>query len=102
MILTVTLVVGALLGATTIAGSLMLRQIRQSTLSTQSTQAIFAAETGIELALYRCYKDPNYPTSTLENEATFKLLVDCGVSIKSIGTSKSTSRALELRLAEVP
>ncbi len=46
---------GAILGATTIAGLLMLYQIRATTDSEHSAQAIFAADSGTEWALYDYY-----------------------------------------------
>lgn len=52
MLLTVIALGGTLLGATTIAGLLMLHQIRQSTDLRDSNKAIFAADAGIELANY--------------------------------------------------
>jgi hypothetical protein len=53
---------GAILGATTIAGLLMLYQIRATTDSEHSAQAIFAADSGVEWTLYDFYCDA---TSTL-------------------------------------
>lgn len=52
MLLTVIALGGTLLGATTIAGLLMLYQIRQSTDLKDSTKAIFAADAGLEMAGY--------------------------------------------------
>lgn len=52
MLLTVIALGGTLLGATTIAGLLMLHQIRQSTDLKDSTKAIFAADAGLEMAGY--------------------------------------------------
>ena len=43
---------GALLGATVIAGMLTANQIKQTTNSADSAQAIFAADAGAECALY--------------------------------------------------
>ena len=48
---------GAILGATTIAGLLMLYQIRATTDSEHSAQAIFAADTGVEWTLFDFYCD---------------------------------------------
>ncbi len=48
---------GAILGATTIAGLLMLYQIRATTDSEHSAQAIFAADAGVEWAEFDFYCD---------------------------------------------
>ncbi len=52
MLITVIALGGTLLGATTIAGLLMLHQIRQATDLRDSNKAIFAADAGLELARY--------------------------------------------------
>lgn len=48
---------GAILGATTIAGLLMLYQIRATGDSESSAKAIFAADTGVDWALFDFYCD---------------------------------------------
>lgn len=60
MILTVLALGGAILGATTIAGLLMLYQIRQTTDLANSGKAIYAADAGLEWSLYNwfCKDDP--------------------------------------------
>lgn len=55
MILTVLALGGAVLGATTIAGLLMLYQIREATDLANSGKAIYAADTGIEWTLYNWF-----------------------------------------------
>ncbi len=52
MLLTVTIISASILGATTIAGTLMLYQIRQANDILNSTKAIYAADAGIERGLY--------------------------------------------------
>ena len=52
MLITVIALGGTLLGATTIAGLLMLHQIRQATDLRDSNKAIFAADAGLEMARY--------------------------------------------------
>lgn len=52
MLLTVLILSGTLLGATTIAGLLMLYQIRQSADIANSTRAIYAADSGLEKRIY--------------------------------------------------
>lgn len=99
MILTVTVVMGALIGVSAITGYLMLRQIRGALVGSESVQAIFAAESGIELGLYRSFKDAKYPTSTFADPAVSFSLSVASDSIKSVGTYKSASRALQVNLA---
>lgn len=73
---------GAILGATTIAGLLMLYQIKTTTDTQNSAKAIFAADSGVEWALFdfycglwtpaRCTQPPLKPGNdgTLGNGAT--------------------------------
>ena len=61
MLLTVLAISGTLLGATTIAGLLMVYQLRQSVDAGISARAIFAADSGLEWGLYKFF----YPTSTI-------------------------------------
>lgn len=81
MLLTVLIVSGTILGATTIAGLLMLYQIRQATNFGQSLQALFAADAGLEWQLYRLLIDDTYPKPDL-SDAGADVLVDPEVVIK--------------------
>lgn len=54
MLVTVLVLGGAIIGASLIAGFLMTRNIRQSTLAEDSAKAIFAADAGLERVLYEC------------------------------------------------
>ena len=56
MLLAVLVISGTILGATTIAGLLMLNQIRQAANIGLSLQAIFAADTGVEWELFKLFK----------------------------------------------
>lgn len=56
MLITVLVLSGTLLTATTIAGLLMLYQIRQTTDVINSTKAVFAADAGMEWRLYKFFK----------------------------------------------
>lgn len=114
MILTVLTLGGALLGATTIAGLLMLYQVRQGADVGQSSKALFAADAGIEWGLYNllCQTDPTRtpcPINQLpqfQNGATVQVscLDDAGndvptcnplttVTIHSLGHSANVARA---------
>jgi len=111
---------GAMLAATTIAGLLILYQLRSTTNSVHSSESIFAADTGIEWALYDyycgVYGKPSCPpasvtSSRLSNGAAITVTcydshndtTNCNntstdpVSYAvSKGTSLSTSRAFYL------
>jgi hypothetical protein len=106
MILTVLMIGGTILAATTVAGLLLTYQIRQSTNFANSAKAVFAADTGIEWGLYEHY----FPASSharpgLANGADFNVYcydsvgatVDCGdastILIKSIGSAGDVRRA---------
>lgn len=67
MILTTLILSGTILAAVTIAGLLMLYQIRQAGNATQSGRAIFVADAGLEYELYRFYSaDCGYPPPTFK------------------------------------
>ena len=122
MLLTVVILSGTLLSATTIAGLLMLYQIRQSVDIANSTKAFYAADSGLEQRLYQFIKEENVACDsplegTLSNGATFR--VECSVkvakaaavgvagaetaTIKSTGEANKNYRALEIKLSrEIP
>lgn len=99
MILAVLALGGTMLGATAIAGFLMLYQIRQAADFESSAKAVFAADAGTEWALYSYFDPPagslpGDPAGTLSNGATIQ--VTC---YDSTGTNPvpcdSTSTAVE-------
>ena len=112
MLMTVLVLSGTILVATTIAGLLMLYQIRQSVNVSQSAQAIFAADAGLEWELYRHYRDPVYQRPSLTNGADFTttLIPDgitslANVSVKSVGKAGATgqtARAFQLLFSAFP
>lgn len=120
MILTVLTLGSTILGATTIAGLLMLYQIRQSTDLANSGRAVFAADAGVEWALYNfeCSLRAGVPCSetakpVFSNRATLDAVCydHCGAptsctslavlgdscsgayEVRSVGTAGSASRA---------
>lgn len=119
MLLTVLLLSGTILSATTIAGLLMLYQIRQSTDIANSTKAIYAADTGIEKRVYEIFLNPDAPCSSsepslegsLDNGAAFQVACDKQaqinadgskietIIIRSTGNANKNYRALETILA---
>jgi hypothetical protein len=87
MLLTVLIVSGAIVGATTIAGLLMLYEMRQATNFSQSLQALFAADSGLEWKLYQLFHDAEYPPPAFSPEAQADVVVtgDAKTSIRSLG-----------------
>lgn len=117
MILTILALGGTLLGATTVAGLLTLYQIRNSTDLANSARAIFAADAGVEWALYNfsCANGgaqspcpaAEEDGDSFKNGASVKVtclgggaVVTCadpGVdSIKSVGSAGGSSRAFDV------
>lgn len=96
MLLTVLMLGGAILGASTIAGYLMVLKIRASSDITNSTKAIYAADSGIEQELYKV-KNPSYVinTSLMTNNSSFTSF-NSGGKITSIGKSSGAYRAFEM------
>lgn len=115
MILTVLVLGGTILGATTIAGLLMLYQIRQTTDIANSTKAIYAADSGIEWGLYSgfCSEEGSgrcsEPAPVFQNGAEVAItcrddggqIIECGttstVQVRSVGKAGNSSRAFLLR-----
>lgn len=114
MILTVLTLGGALLGATTIAGLLMLYQVRQGADVNHSARAVYAADSGIEWGLYNllCQTDETKQPCPVPEPPAFRnganvevrcldeagaVVADCSpettVTIKSLGTSANVARA---------
>jgi hypothetical protein len=110
-----------MLGATTVAGLLILFQIRQTTDAVNSAKAIFAADAGVEYALYdfycpfsspaRCSPPPEPEPPVFTNGATVDVTcydstnatTTCGdasaASAISKGLSLSSRRAFFVDLA---
>jgi hypothetical protein len=106
---------GAILGATTVAGLLTLYQIRATTDSANSAKAIFAADSGVEWALfnYYCGSDGRcsppvstgvgeYPKTAFSNGAG--VTVDCYARYDATGptqlcSSSSTVAAISTGIA---
>ncbi|HMB17609.1 MAG TPA: hypothetical protein VKO61_01725 [Candidatus Paceibacterota bacterium] len=65
IILIVVMMGGILLTATTIAGLLMFYQVQQSNDFSKSTQAVYAADAGLERAIYYYYNEYKYDPDEL-------------------------------------
>lgn len=104
---------GAILGATAIAGLLMTYEIRSTTDIVSSAKAIFAADSGVEWALYSAFKPPSPAAPTFANgaavvvtcsDASGAVLAACdgsaGVPDTAIakGTAANTKRAFFIDL----
>lgn len=106
LLLTTITLGGMLLGATTIAGLLVVYQIRQAGDLANSGRAIFAADTGIEWGLYQFFKGTGRAAPVMQNGASFTTscfpVADCtdiGMkTIRSAGNYSNAARALELDL----
>lgn len=105
MILTVMLLTSAILSATAISALLVLFQLRQASDIKASTQAIFAADSGIECVLYEkvvggenysnCGMPPD-PEIKLDNGASYVVTDEGGGNFKSVGRAGRTARAFEI------
>ncbi len=107
MILSVLAIGGTLLGATTIAGLVMLYQLRQTRDTQSSAKAVFAADAGVEYALYHYFSSSTYPCyfERPNNTCTLILTLPDGVTsfesvttmasreIRSAGSSGNVKRA---------
>jgi len=118
MLITVLALSGTILGATAIAGLLMVYQLRQSNDVINSNKAIFAADSGLEWRLYRFLKvdgqicNPECdgggsgacPKPTFGNGADFKTTCELlggattTVKVKATGAAGNSSRAFEIVL----
>ncbi|MDP3880998.1 MAG: hypothetical protein Q8Q32_02360 [bacterium] len=118
MLLTTLILSGTILAAATLAGLLMVYQIRQSSDATQSTKAIYAADAGIEYELFKVYRknDPNFSNACAEiapNLSASGAEVDSKTTketnangnqdlvIVSTGISNNRARAFSLNLGEL-
>lgn len=95
MLSTVLILSGTILGATAIAGLLMLYQIRQSTNIGDSAKAIYAADAGLEYEFYKKYKDELYVAPVLTNGASFITSTPDASTTRSVGSAGEVIRAFE-------
>jgi hypothetical protein len=102
MILTTLILSGTILAAITIAGLLMLYQIRQAGNATQSGRAIFVADAGLEYELYKFYTaDCGYPKPTfdIDNVELYSTTNISGEDVLFLSNSVAgkTTRGLSVR-----
>lgn len=106
MLLTVVLLSGAVLASTSLAGLLILYQLRQATDAKSSMRAIFAADSGIEWAFYNETRPPaeqkTYPQTPINFTNGAKVTITKSATealpIKSIGQSGRSARAFQANL----
>ncbi|MEK7555253.1 MAG: hypothetical protein AAB516_00300 [Patescibacteria group bacterium] len=116
MLLTIVVLSGTLMTVSGVVGFLMLHKIRQSTDIVNSAKAIFAADSGIEWELYRCFKcksveicdfscaSPYDNPPPMTNSSNFTAIItDIDTDgkpdfIKSIGKAGNTARAFLMML----
>jgi len=106
MLMSVLLICGAILGVSALASSLVLQQLKKSTAAGESARAVFAADAGIERALWARYHDPavgsTCASSTSEfegelvNSSQYKIIIrDCSYA-SSLGESGRSARAFHV------
>lgn len=102
MLLTTLVLSGVVLAAITVAGLLMLYQIRQAGNATQSAMAIFAADAGLEHELYQFLgADCAYPAPTFTNGASVEaetVIENNNLVINANGRGGRTFRSFRLNL----
>ena len=77
MLLAVLTLGATMLGVTTVAGLLMVYQIRQATTFRDSAAAVFAADAGSQWALYSYFKGTSPQIPTFSDSRAILLSVDC-------------------------
>ena len=107
MLLTVILLSGVVLASTSLAGLLILYQLRQATDAKDSMRAIFAADAGLEWAFYNETRatPQAYPyTMTLTNgdKVTVTYNSSSPLPIKTIGQSGRSARAFQADIPPAP
>lgn len=104
MLLTVVLMTGAILSATSLAGLLVLFQLRQTSDVTASNKAIFAADSGIECVLFNQFRTTAparncgdvTPVTDFANGAEFRTISTGANSFKSVGRFSRSARSFEI------
>lgn len=110
MLLTVLIMSGVMLSATVIGSYLILNQVRQSTFSANSVQALAAADSGIECELYNLLKSGTVNCNALQfpdakGVVSVKTTVTPGATsteIDATGGAASTFRAFQVIVGTGP
>ncbi|PIR98091.1 MAG: hypothetical protein COT89_01480 [Candidatus Colwellbacteria bacterium CG10_big_fil_rev_8_21_14_0_10_42_22] len=104
MILSVLLISSAILAASSLAGLLVLFQLKRTAGAEDSARAVFAADAGIENALYKRFVDGCTEGDLLKDKfdfsngqsANYQVKMDSCDYTVSVGSSKNTARAFEI------
>jgi hypothetical protein len=92
MLMSVLTLGAVMLGATVVAGFLVLYQIRMSSNAADSAKAIFAADAGIEWAIFSFTRPASPPPSTsFSNGASFEVVCKNDIGQVVLCTNASTS-----------
>lgn len=92
--MTVLLLGGVMIGATAISGIVLIYSVRQATQVKYSTQAIYAADAGLEWELYRYYQDAlGQAPPTFINGAALETCSFNDVDGSGVNTGKCTNAA---------
>lgn len=109
MLLTVVLLSGVILASTSLAGLLVLYQLKLATNIKTSTQAIFAADAGIEWAFYNESKlggslpyPNNGPKMTNGSKVSITKNATDPFPLKAIGQSGRSARAFQANVPPGP
>lgn len=100
MLMTVLILGGTMLGASTIAGLITTYRLQQAGRARDSAMAIFAADAGLERGFYQCFKLSDCSTEiteTLPNGASYTVTfstVPSGNEIRGTGKIRKATRAL--------
>jgi hypothetical protein len=98
LVITVLVLSVAALAAGTIASFLTITQIRQARGISDSTKAVYAADSGIEYGLYRAFVDSEYPLPVMTNGPNISFEIDTtnDAVIRSLGQANNSFRAFSV------
>lgn len=107
MLMSVLLISGAILAVSALASSLVLQQLKKSTAAGESARAVFAADAGIERALWERYHDSAiqagcasstfpFPPETLTNDSTYTTIIKNCDYASSLGEYGRSARAFHV------
>ncbi|HEY4523712.1 MAG TPA: hypothetical protein VJK04_02460 [Candidatus Paceibacterota bacterium] len=100
MLMTVLILGGTMIGASTIAGLITTYRLQQAGRARDSAMAIFAADAGLEKGFYQCFKLSDCSTEitqTLPNGASYTVIFSTSTSgseIRGTGKARTATRAL--------
>jgi len=98
LIITVLVLAASALATGTIASFLTITQIRQARAISDSTKAVYAADSGIEYGLYRAFINSEYPMPIMTNGPNVSFEIDTteDAVIRSLGRANDSYRAFSV------